>query len=101
VLKPTLLGGVWRVWRLAERAKALGMASVVSSSYEGGVGTGALVALAAVVGEEPAGLDTYRTLAEDVIEVPLSLPAPTVDVRETMEAARKVDVVRLEPVPLG
>jgi len=65
------------------------------------VGTGALVALAAVVGEEPAGLDTYRTLAEDVIEVPLSLPAPTVDVRETMEAARKVDVVRLEPVPLG
>ncbi len=101
VLKPTLLGGVWRVLRLAERAKALGMASVVSSSYEGGVGTGALVALAAVVGEEPAGLDTYRTLAEDVIEVPLSLPAPTVDVRETMEAARKVDVVRLEPVPLG
>ncbi|CAA9420938.1 MAG: O-succinylbenzoate synthase [uncultured Rubrobacteraceae bacterium] len=100
VLKPTLLGGISRALRLAERAEALGMASVVSSSYEGGVGTGALVALAAAVGVEPAGLDTYRALAEDVIEVPLQLPAPTMDVREAMEAARKVDVARLEPIPL-
>lgn len=98
VLKPTLLGGVWRVLRLAERATALGMASVVSSSYEVGVGMGALVALAAAVGEEPAGSDTYRALAEDVIEAPLPLPAPAVDVGETMDAARTVDVGRLLPV---
>ena len=98
VLKPTLLGGVLRVLGLAERAKALGMAAVVSSSYEGGVGMGALVALAASVGEEPAGLDTYRAMAEDVIEGELPLPAPTVDVRETMEAVRAVDVGRLLPV---
>ena len=101
VLKPTLLGGMSRALRFAEEARVLGMASVVSSSYEGGVGTGALVALAAAVGEEPAGLDTYRALAEDVVEPPLQLPAPTMDVRETMEAARRVDVRRLEPVPLG
>ncbi|CAA9415229.1 MAG: O-succinylbenzoate synthase [uncultured Rubrobacteraceae bacterium] len=100
VLKPTLLGGVSRVLGFAERAKALGMAAVVSSSYEGGVGMGALVALAASVGEEPAGLDTYRALAEDVIEAPLPLPAPTVDVREAMEAARTVDVNRLQPLSL-
>ncbi len=98
VLKPTLLGGVSRVLGLAERATALGMAAVVSSSYEGGVGMGALVALAASVGEEPAGLDTYRAMAEDVIEGPLPLPAPTVNVRVTMEAARAVDVGRLLPV---
>jgi o-succinylbenzoate synthase len=101
VLKPTLLGGVSRALRFANEAKALGMAPVVSSSYEAGVGTGALVALAAAVGGEPAGLDTYRALAEDVIESPLSLPAPTVDVRATMEAARRVDVAGLEPIPLG
>jgi O-succinylbenzoate synthase len=95
VLKPTLLGGVSRVLGLAERATALGMAAVVSSSYEGGVAMGALVALAASVGEEPAGLDTYRAMAEDVIVAPLPLSAPTVEVRETMEAARKVDVGRL------
>jgi O-succinylbenzoate synthase len=95
VLKPTLLGGVSRVLDLAGGAKALGMAPILSSSYEGGVGIGALVALAASVREEPAGLDTYRVLAEDVIGTPLPLPAPTVSVRETMEAARVVDVGRL------
>jgi O-succinylbenzoate synthase len=100
VLKPTLLGGVSRVLGLAEKAKALGMAAVVSSSYEGGVGMGALVALAASVGEEPAGLDTYRALAEDVLDAPLPLPAPVVDVREAMEAAGTVDVGRLLPVSL-
>jgi O-succinylbenzoate synthase len=101
VLKPTLLGGVSRVLGLAERAKALGMAAVVSSSYEGGVGMGALVALAASVGGEPAGLDTYRALAEDVLDAPLPIPAPMVDVRETMEAAGTVDVGRLLPVSLN
>jgi O-succinylbenzoate synthase len=101
VLKPTLLGGVSRALGLAEGAKALGMAAVVSASYEGGVGTGALVALAAAMGEVPVGLDTYRVLAGDVIEVPLPLPAPTVDVREAVEAARMVDVGRLQPVLLG
>ena len=101
VLKPTLLGGVSRTLRFSEEARTLGMAPVVSSSYEAGVGTGALVALAAAVGDEPAGLDTYRALAEDAIERPLQLPAPSLDVRGTMEAARRVDVGRLEPVALG
>jgi len=100
VLKPTLLGGVSRVLDLAEGATALGMAAVLSSSYEGGVGTGALVALAASVGEGPVGLDTYRTLAEDVIGAPLPLPSPTVDVRVAMEAARTVDLGRLLSVPV-
>jgi O-succinylbenzoate synthase len=98
VLKPTLLGGVSRVLDLAGGAKALGMAPILSSSYEGGVGIGALVALAASVGREPTGLDTYRVLAEDVIEAALPLPAPTVSVRETMEAARRVDVGRLQRI---
>lgn len=98
VLKPTLLGGISRTLRLAEEAKALGMRVVISSAYESGVGTGALVALAVVVGEEPVGLDTYRRLVEDVIEVRLELPAPIVDVRRATEAARRVDVRKIEPI---
>ena len=74
------------------------MAAVLSSSYEGGVGIGALVGLAAAVGKVPVGLDTYRALAEDVINPPLLLPAPAVDVLETMKAARMVDVGRLRPI---
>lgn len=97
VLKPTLLGGISRTLRFAQEAKALGMKAVISSSYESGVGTGGLVALAAAVGDEPAGLDTYRRLAKDVIEG-LDLPAPSVDVRRALEASRRVDVRKIEPV---
>ncbi len=84
VIKPSLLGGLSRALRLAGRAAGLGMRPVVSSAYETGVGTAALVALAAGIGKEevPAGLDTYRRLAEDVIEPRLSLPAPRLRVRE-------------------
>jgi o-succinylbenzoate synthase len=98
VLKPTLLGGISRTLRMAERAYRLGVTPVVSSAYESGVGTAALVALAAGIGDRavPAGLDPYRAMAEDVLETPLNLPAPEVDVRETTDASRTVDVRRLE-----
>jgi o-succinylbenzoate synthase len=98
VLKPMLLGGISRTLRVAGRAHRLGVTPVISSAYESGVGTAALVALAAGIGDRPvpAGLDTYRAIAEDVLETPLKLPAPGVDVRETADASRTIDVRRLE-----
>jgi O-succinylbenzoate synthase len=98
VLKPTLLGGISRTLRFAERALSLGMTPVVSSAYESGVGTAALVALAAGIGDRavPVGLDTYRRLATDVLVSPLDLSAPSVRVREAADASRRVDVFRLE-----
>ena len=98
VLKPTLLGGISRTLRVAGRALHLGVTPVISSAYESGVGTAALVALAAGIGDRPvpAGLDPYRAIAEDVLETPLKLPAPCVDVRETADASRTIDVRRLE-----
>lgn len=100
VLKPTLLGGISRTLRLAGRALRLGMTPVVSSAYESGVGTAALVALAAGIGDlaVPAGLDTYRRLSADVLVSPLDLRAPGVSVREIEDAARKVDVLGLQPL---
>jgi O-succinylbenzoate synthase len=98
VLKPTLLGGISRTLRVAGRALRLGVTPVISSAYEGGVGTAALVALAAGIGDRPvaAGVDPYSTLAEDVLETPLNLPAPGVDVWETADASRTIEVRRLE-----
>ncbi len=98
VLKPTLLGGISRTLRMAGGALGLGMTPVISSSYESGVGTAALVVLAAGIGDRPvpAGLDTYRVMAGDVLEAPLGLPAPSVDVEETVNASRMVDVRGLE-----
>src|ERR671912_92207 len=98
VLKPMLLGGISRTLRVAGRAHRLGVTPVISSAYESGVGTAALVALAAGIGERPvpAGLNTYRAMAEDVLETLLKLPAPAVDVRETADASRTIDVRRLK-----
>ena len=98
VLKPTLLGGISRTLRVAERALSFGVTPIVSSVYESGVGTAALVALAAGIGDRPvaAGLDPYRIMAEDVLETPLNLPAPNIGVRETTDASRTIDVRRLQ-----
>jgi o-succinylbenzoate synthase len=98
VLKPTLLGGISRTLRMAERALHLGMTPVVSSAYESGVVTAALVALAAGIGERPvpAGLDNYRVLAGDVLDSALALPAPSIDVGEATIASRTVDVSKLQ-----
>ncbi len=98
VLKPTLLGGISPTLRVAGRALRLGMTPVLSSAYESGVGTAALVALAAGIGDHavPVGLDTYRALAGDVLDAPLALPAPSVDVVQTAGASCAVDVGRLQ-----
>ena len=105
VMKPAFLGGISRVLRLADRAVSLGMRPVVSSAYETGVGTAALVALAAGLGDGgvPAGLDTYRRLAGDVVEPRLPLPATHVSVREAVASGRGVVLQRLSPErePLG
>jgi o-succinylbenzoate synthase len=93
VLKPALLGGVSRTLRFADLASRLDMEPVISSAYETGVGTTALVALAAGVGDEevPAGLDTYGRLAEDVLRPRLDLPAPRVDVRAMAATRREIE----------
>jgi O-succinylbenzoate synthase len=97
VLKPTLLGGISRTLQVAGLALRLGVTPVLSSAYESGIGTAALVALAAGIGDRPvpAGLDPYRAIAEDVLETPLNLPAPGVDVWETADASRTIDFRRL------
>jgi o-succinylbenzoate synthase len=100
VLKPTLIGGLSRTLRFADVASRLGMKTVISSAYETGVGTAALVALAAGVGDEEvaAGLDTYRWLAGDVLRPRLDLPAPRVEHRMVARARREIDLRLLVPV---
>ena len=61
------------------------------------MGTSALVALVAGIGGGgiPAGLDTYRRLAGDVIEPRLPLPASHVRVAEAAASGRRVIFERL------
>lgn len=100
VLKPSLVGGFEAARRMGEQAAALGMAPVLSASYESGVGMTGLVALAAVLGttDVPAGLDTYQRLASDVFTPRLPLEGPHVDVQALMHAAARSDIMPPEQV---
>lgn len=79
VLKPTLIGGLISTLRRAAEADRVGVRVVLSASFESGVGLRGVAALAAATGAEPAGLDTYRWLAADVLP-PLPFDRPRVDV---------------------
>ena len=74
------------------------MKPVISSSFESGVGMVALAALASATGRGrvPAGLDTYRTLAADVLQPRLPLDASEVDMTALASCAWQVDEARLE-----
>ena len=78
VLKPTLVGGLMAALRRAAQARAAGVRVVLSASFESGVGLRGVAALAAATGAQPAGLDTYRWLAADVLP-PLPFDRPRVD----------------------
>ncbi|HYE58250.1 MAG TPA: o-succinylbenzoate synthase, partial [Rhodothermales bacterium] len=82
VLKPVVLGGVRRAWQWAQAARGLHMEAVVSAAFESGVGTRHALALAAGLGDTPAGLDAYNQLAEDVLHPRLSLGGPYVTLSE-------------------
>lgn len=99
VLKPTLLGGLSRALGMSREAERLGIVPVVSSAYETGVGTGALISLSASIGggKIPAGLDTYRRLKEDVIDPALDLSNPHVSVSQ-VSAPRALNHERLKHV---
>ncbi len=100
ILKPTLLGGLIPTRRLAQRATALGMTPVFSASFETGVGLQGLVALAAALSPDdiPAGLDTYRWLADDVINPRLDLGHGRLDVATVLGASRTVNEALLKEV---
>ena len=92
IIKPTLVGGISQALRLTDKASRLGIMPVVSSAYESGVGTGALVALSAATGagRVAAGLDTYRRLGADVLRPPLEMTIPKVPLNEIFRADRKL-----------
>lgn len=62
VLKPTLLGGLMRCWKLAQRARAKGRVVVISHALEGIIARAACAHLALAVGGAAAGLGDHPAL---------------------------------------
>lgn len=70
IIKPTLLGGILHGDAFVRMGLRMGMKSVVSSSYESGLGLCYLAALTTRWSLEghAAGVDTYRGFASDVLK---------------------------------
>ena len=100
ILKPTLLGGLVPTLRMADRAMALGMTPVLSASFETGIGLQGIAAFAAGLGSHdvPIGLDTYRWLADDVIDPRLELGRGQVDVPAMLKTRRRINEQVLRPI---
>lgn len=89
VLKPTLMGGFARCRDFALEGEKLDMASVVSATYESGVGIHTLGRFTASLPRiSAAGLDTYSRLTSDILAARLDLsgfvfhadqPLPAID----------------------
>jgi len=99
VWKPSLVHVQYLMaaWRRFEPQPPL----VLSAAYESGVGIAAIAnyATAFSAPETAAGLDTYRVLAEDLLQVPLPLRGAEATLAALNQAAASVDTTRLFDAP--
>lgn len=74
IFKPSLQGGDQECRRLMETGKQV----IFSPAFESGVGISQIARLAKRMGllEQPLGLDTYRYLKSDILQVPLDFSSP-------------------------
>ncbi len=84
ILKPTLLGGLSRAVAIGRTAMRMGMVPVVTTAFESGVALRGMIKLAAALhmSGTPAGFDTYRRLAEDVLEPRIDMAGGRIDVEK-------------------
>lgn len=97
VVKPAILGR-WRfTLELIDSAERAGLRTVLSSSYESGIGLRAISAIAAAgASDEAVGFDTYGRLSRDLLIPPLRLDSNGIDVEDACSLRREVDVSLLE-----
>ena len=100
VLKPALLGGVAAAREWVGKALALNVRPVVSACFESGVGLLALAgfAWASTRDAVPAGLDTYRWLAADVVRPRIPFHAGTIQWSKALARGHRIDESRLSEI---
>ncbi|MCB9771857.1 MAG: o-succinylbenzoate synthase [Candidatus Omnitrophica bacterium] len=68
ILKPTILGGFEKIAQMTQEAHSYGLRTVITSSFETGIGLRALANLAASFSKHiPVGLDTAKWLIKDTV----------------------------------
>jgi len=98
ILKPMFLGGISRILQMLQHADSAGIYPVFSSVYESGLTLSVLVQLAAAFSPPgvAVGLDTYKWLKEDLLQIPFRVEQGRVEVEKVAINARLIDFKRLQ-----
>jgi len=68
ILKPTILGGIEKITQMAEEAQAYGLHTIITSTFESGIGLRSLANLASCFSKHSAvGVDTGNWFKGDVV----------------------------------
>lgn len=99
VLKPTLLGGIEKIWQIAQQAKAAGVRSVISSSFETGLG---ILTLANFAGcsarDHEAGLDTLKWFQQDLLNDKLVIAEGKIDISSRLIRSGDINMNLLKEI---
>lgn len=98
ILKPMFLGGISRILQILQYADSAGIYPVFSSIYESGLTLSFLVQLAAAFSPPGVaiGLDTYKWLKEDLLQIPFRVKQGRVEVEKIAADARLIDTTKLQ-----
>ncbi len=100
VLKPTILGGVEKIWKLINDAHRLGISTIISSSFESSIGLLALGNLASYASQHSfAGLDTLKYFKEDLLRNPLIIKNGKLDIHNRSIHMADVHKEKLTKIP--
>jgi len=101
VVKPTVFGGLEKTWRLAHQAKALGMRTIISSSFESGLGIVALAHFSSCLSHNvPMGLDTLKWFAKDILLDPPPVENGMFVIGDELFDTKQIDDSMLHEIPL-
>lgn len=99
VLKPTALGGVEKTWQYMQQARALGLAAVISSSFESGLGILTLANLAGcTVRDQAAGLDTLKWFQQDLLKENVLIRHGKINIRQGPPREQDIDFNLLKEI---
>lgn len=101
VLKPAMVGGIEKTWKILKDAKRLGLDTVISSIYESSIG---LLTLANLAGcsfrNNPAGLDTAKWFKNCLLKDPLEIARGKMEIGTRSVLAKDINFDLLREVKL-
>ena len=99
VLKPTALGGLEKTWQFMQQAGALGLETVISSSFESGLGILTLASLAGcAVRDQAAGLDTLKWFKRDLLKENVLIRRGKINIRQRPPREDDIDFNLLKEI---